>query len=114
MIMASDPAARDIAPAADEETRRDEAGAVARLLERAHAPATPGQPWVLTGPSWLLGDVIQRVSRAAVDRYAEAWRAFEGVPDALNADRLRVAVDAASACTATAIALARVQSDATA
>ena len=63
--------------------------------------------------SWLLGDVIQRITRDAVDRYVDTWRTFENVPDALNAGRLRVALDAASACTATAIALARVENDAT-
>jgi hypothetical protein len=115
MITATDPRLRSMSPAADDEpTHCHEAGSIARLLERAHAPVPQGQPWVLTGPSWLLGDVIQTVTRAAVDRYAEAWRTFEEVPDALNADRLRVALDAASACTATAIAFARVQNDATA
>lgn len=114
MITAADPTRRVPPPATeDEPIHRVEASAVARLLTRAHAAVAPGQPWVLTGPSWLLDDVIHSVTRAAVDRYAEAWRAFEDAPDVLNADRLRVALDTASACTATAMALARVQSDAT-
>lgn len=96
----------------DQPTRRDEAGTIARLLDRAHAPAPPGQPWVLSGPSVLLADVIQGIASAATDSYAAAWRRFTASPDSRNGDRLRIALDAAAATTATAIALARVQNDA--
>jgi hypothetical protein len=95
-----------------ESMRRDEAGAIARLLERAHAPVPSGQPWVLSGPSLLLADVIHGIAGAALEGYAAAWRRFIASPDARNGDQLRIAVDAAAATTATAIALARVQDDA--
>ena len=91
---------------------RDEAATIARLLERAHTPVPSGQPWVLSGPSVLLADVIHGIATAATDSYAAAWRNFTASPDSRNRDRLRIALDTAAATTATAIALARVQNDA--
>jgi hypothetical protein len=96
----------------DEPAHPDEAATIARLLERAHTPVPSGQPWVLSGPSVLLADVIHGIATAATDSYAAAWRNFTASPDSRNGDRLRIALDTVAATTATAIALARVQNDA--
>jgi hypothetical protein len=75
-------------------------------------PVPSGQPWVLSGPSVLLADVIHGIATAATDSYAAAWRNFTASPDSRNGDWLRIALDTVAATTATAIALARVQNDA--
>lgn len=102
----------DETQAADPDSSTGALGVIARLLERAHAPVAPGQPWVMVGPTPVLGQVICAVADAANKRYSGEQRRFDSAPDVTNAERLRVALDATSACLATVFALARVQSDA--
>jgi hypothetical protein len=86
---------------------------IARLLRQAHEPAAAGQPWIMVGPTSILGYLICAVADMAQARYADAWSEFGENPDVAHAERLRLALDTTSATMATVFALARVQNDAT-
>jgi hypothetical protein len=93
---------------------RDDAASISRLLQVADEPVAAGQPWILVGPTPLVGAVIRHAADAAAYRYVEAWREFRERPDGTTADRLRLALDSANAATAMAIGLARAECDASA
>jgi hypothetical protein len=98
--------------AADAEERHDEMFVIAKLLDdvRRHVPG--GQPQVLEGPTWLLDPVIRDAASEAVERLSEAVDLFRADRGRMSRDGLRAAVDTASACAATLIALDYVQNHA--
>jgi hypothetical protein len=97
---------------ADAEQPHDEMFVIAKLLDDLHRHVPDGQPRILEGPTWLLDAVIRDAASEAVERLRDAVDVFRADTGKLSRDGLRAAVDTASACTATLIALDYIQNHA--
>ncbi len=87
----------------------DEMFVIARVLDALRRAVPEGQPRELSGPTWLLDPVIREAASEAAERLSEAVDVFRADGAGTSADRLRAAVDSASACAATLIGLDYVQ-----
>ena len=92
-------------PDPDAEGPHDELVLLSRVLDDLRRGAGPSEPRELVGPTWLLDPIIRDASTEAVERLLQTVEAFRADTGRVPADQLRAAVDAASACTATLIAL---------
>jgi hypothetical protein len=97
---------------ADAEAPHDEMFLIAKLLDGLRQHVSFDQPRVLEGPTWLLDPLIRDAASEAVGRLSEAVDVFRADRGRLSSDALRATMDAASACTATLIALDFVQNHA--
>ena len=82
---------------------------LSRLRQRAAEPHREDQPFVVTGPTSVLAPLVRSAARKALDDYVAAASAAINDGEAVSPDRLRAALDSASAWTATLLALHRVE-----
>jgi hypothetical protein len=93
------------APNPDTEDPHDELVLISKVLDDLCRSVGPDQPREVVGPTWLLDPIIRDAATEAVVRLVQMVEAFRADTGRVPADELRAAVDAASACTATLIAL---------
>jgi hypothetical protein len=68
---------------------------------------------LVSGPTSVLAPLVRSAARKAMEEYVAAASAFISDAAAVSPDRLRAALDTASAWTATLLALHRVEGHAT-
>lgn len=85
------------------ETSAHERTALSRMLAMLDEPPAPGQPCEVVGPTRVLSPVVRRAAVEAAERLLAAVTAFAFRESGVTADRLRAAVDAAGAASASLI-----------
>jgi hypothetical protein len=84
---------------------------LSRLHQEAGERHREDQPFVVTGPTSVLAPLVRRAARTALENYVAEASAFISDGAALSSDRVRAALDTASAWTATLLALHRVEGE---
>jgi hypothetical protein len=84
---------------------------LSRLQQQAGEPHREDQPVVVTGPTSVLAPLVRSAASNALENYVTEASTFISDSTAVSPDRLRAALDSASAWTATLLALHRVESE---
>jgi hypothetical protein len=92
-------------PEQELERRHDELLLISQLLDDLRRPAPRDEPRDVTGPTWLLGDVIRGASGEAIDRLVNAVSAFREDRGRPASGELRATLAAAAAWVETLIGL---------
>jgi hypothetical protein len=82
---------------------------LSRLRREAGEPHRDDQPVIVIGPTAVLAPLVRSAAKGALEDYVAEASAFISDAAAVSPDRMRAALDTASASTATLLALHRVE-----